>query len=317
MTSAPPSRSLPERLIRNCSVERTLTVIADAWTFLVLREIYFGTKRFEQIQRALQISRTTLTDRLANLVDAEVLRRVPIGDGSRTEYRMAERGIDLYAVMLALLRFGDDWLTGDTVRPLTLVHDVCGHECHPETVCSECQEAVDALQVTYRDGQGAGTGANTAPRRRRIPESRITSKRRPDSVARTLSILGDRWTFLLIRETFFGVRRFDAFQENLGIAPNILTDRLNRLVEQQVLTKVEYQTQPSRFEYKLTETGRALYLPLIQMLRWGDRWAGLPPPLLLTHSTCGHDFEPVIVCDHCRAPLKANDMSYTFNYAMD
>lgn len=292
-------------------------MIADAWTFLVLREIYFGARRFEQIQKALQISRTTLTDRLTNLVESKVLRRLPSGDGSRTEYRMAERGVDLYAVMLALLRFGDDWLKGDSVRPLTLIHDTCGHQCHPETVCSECHGRIDAIHVTYRDGPGAGTVANTTPRRRRIPKSKVTSTRRPDSVARTLSILGDRWTFLVIRETFFGVRRFDGFQENLGIAPNILADRLSRLVGQHVLKKVEYQTQPSRFEYKLTETGRSLYLPLIQMLRWGDTWAGLPPPLLLTHSTCGHDFTPIIVCDHCHAPLEASDMSYTFNYLMD
>lgn len=312
-----PAKELPARPIRNCSVERALSVIADAWTFLVLREIYFGARRFEQIQKALQISRTTLTDRLTNLVESKVLRRMPIGDGSRTEYRMAERGLDLYSVMLALLRFGDDWLTGEAGRPLTLIHDACGHECHPETVCSACHGGVDALSVTYRNGPGAGRGTNAAPRRRRIPDSKVTSTRRPDSVARTLSILADRWTFLIIRETFFGVRRFDGFQETLGIAPNILTDRLNRLVEQRVLKKVEYQTQPSRLEYKLTEIGRALYLPLIQMLRWGDVWAGLPPPLLLTHTACGQDFNPIVVCDHCRSPLKATEMSYKFNYAME
>lgn len=254
MTSKAPSKDSPARPIRNCSVERALSVIADAWKFLVLREIYFGARRFEQIQKALQIPRTTLTDRLTNLVETKVLRRVPIGDGSRTEYRMAERGLDLYSVMLALLRFGDDWLTDDAGRPLTLTHDVCGHACQPETVCSACNGAVDALHVTYRDGPGAGTGAHTAPRRRRIPDSKVTSTRRPDSVARTLSILADRWTFLVIREAFFGVRRFDGLQDNLSIAPNILADRLNRLVEQRVLKKIAYQTQPSRFEYKLTDS---------------------------------------------------------------
>lgn len=305
------------RLIRNCSVERTLAIIADAWTFLVLREMYFGAKRFDQIQKAIQISRTTLTDRLSTLVAAQVLRRAPIGDGSRMDYRLTPRGVDLYTVMLALMRFGDDWLTGTPARPLTLIHDRCGHECHPETVCSQCDGPVDALQVTYRDGPGAGTTPLHAPRRRRIPDSKITASRRPDSVARALSILGDRWTFLVIRETFFGVRRFDIFQKNLDIAPNILSDRLGRLVEQKVLARIEYQIYPSRFEYRLTEAGRALYLPLIEMLRWGDKWSSLPTPLLLTHTTCGHDFAPVIVCSHCRSPLKANDMSYRCNYQTD
>jgi DNA-binding HxlR family transcriptional regulator len=117
---------MQQRSLRNCSVERTLSVISDAWAFLVLREIYFGARRFEQIQSALQISRTTLTDRLTALVQGQVLRRVPIGDGGRTEYRLAERGVDLYAVMLALLRFGDDWLAGDQPAPLTLIHEPAG-----------------------------------------------------------------------------------------------------------------------------------------------------------------------------------------------
>ncbi len=302
------------RVIRNCSVERTLAVIGDAWTFLVLREAYFKVRRFDQIQKALQISRTTLTDRLATLVKSQILYRAPIGDGGRTEYRLTERGIDLYPVMLALLRFGDDWLPGDPTRPLTLIHLSCGHECSPDTICSKCHGSVDALNVVYRDGPGAGTAACPAHRRRRILDSKVGGSRRPDSVARALSILSDRWTFLIIRETFFGVRRFDAFQDNLRIAPNILADRLARLVEQKVLDRIGYQTNPPRFEYKLTEVGRALYLPLIQMLRWGDKWAGFPPPLLLKHSACGHDFEPLIVCSHCRAPLNASDMTYSPNY---
>lgn len=305
---------MQQRSLRNCSVERTLSVISDAWAFLVLREIYFGAKRFEQIQSTLKVSRTTLSDRLTTLVQGHVLRCAPIGDSGRTEYRLAERGVDLYPVMLAFLRFGDDWLTGKESAPITLVHDACGQECRPETICSHCGGTINSFRVTYREGPGAGQSPMDRPRRRRTPSSRVNAARRPDSVARALSILADRWTFLIIRETFFGVRRFDAFQTNLQIAPNILADRLGRLVEQRILMRIPYQSQRTRFEYKLTEVGRALYLPLIQMLRWGDKWAGFPPPLLLKHMECGHDFEPQVACDCCRKPLDLHKMRFKTNY---
>jgi DNA-binding HxlR family transcriptional regulator len=301
---------------RNCSVDRTLTILSDAWSFLVLREIYLGARRFDQIQGVLHLPRSTLSDRLGHLVNAQVIQRVSYGGStSRFEYRLTERGFDLYLVMLAMLRFGDDWLAGDKPPPLKLIHVPCGHECHPETVCSICGKPVDALHVTFHDGPGAGVSpAPGLPQRRRTGGVETFERGRPSSVSRTLGILADRWTFMVVRESFFGVKRFDAFQERLGIAPNILTDRLNRLVEQKILCRVQYQDLPDRYEYKLTAAGRDLYLPLIQMLRWGDKWLGHQPPLILHHTICGHDFAPVIACDHCHAPLDPHDMRYRLNY---
>jgi DNA-binding HxlR family transcriptional regulator len=133
-------------------------------------------------------------------------------------------------------------------------------------------------------------------------------------VARTLAILSDRWTFLILRDLFFGVRRFDVFAERLGIAPNILTDRLNRLVDNKAIRRVKYQSSPERFEYRLTAVGRDLYGTFIQMLRWGDRWLGYPPPLILQHITCGRDFHGVVACDHCGAALDPHEMRYRLNY---
>ncbi len=99
------------------------------------------------------------------------------------------------------------------------------------------------------------------------------------------------------------------------MASNILADRLARFVEQGVLSRVKYQDLPERFEYRLTQMGRALYLPLIEMLRWGDRWlSGGKPPLILTHTDCGHDFLPVLVCDPCSAPIDPHEVRYKLNY---
>jgi len=306
-TAAAKKRSL----VRNCSVDRTLSILSDAWSFLVLRETYLGARRFDQIQSVLRVPRSTLSDRLNRLTEAKVLYRVPIGESSRTEYRLTDRGLDLYLVMLAMLRFGDDWLAGKKAPPLKLIHTSCGHECHPETTCSSCHQPIDALRVTYRDGPGAGVSpAPSVPQRRRTGDIDTFQRARPDSVSRTLSILADRWTFLVIRELFFGVRRFDAFQERLGISTNILSDRLNRLVDQRILKRVKYQELPDRYEYKLTEEGRDLYLPLIQMLRWGDQWLGYQKPLILHHLDCNSDFSPVVTCDRCHTPLHPHHMRY-------
>jgi DNA-binding HxlR family transcriptional regulator len=134
-------------------------------------------------------------------------------------------------------------------------------------------------------------------------------------VSRALQIIGDRWSFLIIREAFFGVKRFDDLQLRLGMASNILAERLARFTAQGVLVRIKYQDLPERFEYRLTAMGRALYLPLIEMLRWGDRWlAKGQPPLILTHTACGHDFLPQIVCDHCRVPIDPHDVRYKLNY---
>jgi DNA-binding HxlR family transcriptional regulator len=310
------SRTAERPLVRNCSVDRTLTILSDAWSFLVLREVYLGARRFDQVQAVLHMPRSTLSARLAQLVKAKVLSRVPLAGSARFEYRLTERGFDLYLVMLAMLRFGDDWLAGDKPPPLRLVHTTCGHECHPETICSACREPVNALRVVYRDGPGAGVSHATAmPQRRRSGGVETFERGRPSSVSRTLGILADRWTFLVVREMCFGVRRFDVLQERLGIATNILTDRLNRLVSQGILRRVKYLDVPERYEYKLTTAGRDLYLPLIQMLRWGDKWLGYERPLILKHLDCGHDFEPIVACNHCRQALDPHDMRYHLTYS--
>src|SRR4051812_30342975 len=92
------------------------------------------------------------------------------------------------------------------------------------------------------------------------------------SIARALEVVGEWWTFLVIREAFLGVTRFEGFQEQLGIARNVLTSRLRALVSKGVLERTKYQERPPRFEYRLTEKGRDLYPVLLALMGWGDRW---------------------------------------------
>src|SRR3712207_3951891 len=120
------------------------------------------------------------------------------------------------------------------------------------------------------------------------------------SVARTLDVIGERWSLLILRDAFYGIRRFDDFQRDLGIARNVLTDRLTKLVDQGVLERRQYEERPPRYEYRLTAKGRDLLPVLLAMTRWGDRWAADErPPVTLTHATCGHDTQATMVCSHC------------------
>ena len=91
-------------------------------------------------------------------------------------------------------------------------------------------------------------------------------------MARSLSVMGDRWTMLVLRNAFMAVRRFDDFQAHLGVTRHVLADRLSRLVESGVLKKVAYQDKPARYEYRLTEMGRDLYPVLLALTAWGDKW---------------------------------------------
>lgn len=303
-------------LERSCSVGRTVDIIGDGWSFMILRESYFGIRRFKDFQAILGLSRGTLTTRLQTLTERGLLRRTQYSKRPpRYEYRLTRMGFDLYPVMLTMLRFGDRWLAEPEGPPLQLIHN-CGAECQPIVACSHCQTEINPRRVRYRPGPGAGLEPVTRlNRRRRSADPTALERRRPSSVARTLKIIGDRWSFMVIREAFFGVRRFDDFQEQLRIAPNILSDRLRRFVNQDVLTRVRYQTQPVRYEYRLTAKGRDLYAPFIAMLHWGDRWlAGGQPPLILHHLDCGHDFQPTVCCSDCRRPILAHEMRYRTRY---
>jgi DNA-binding HxlR family transcriptional regulator len=111
------------------------------------------------------------------------------------------------------------------------------------------------------------------------------------SIARALEILGERWTLLIVRDAFLGLRRFDQFQENLGIARNVLTDRLNRLVEEGILERVRYSERPLRYEYVLTPKGRELNVALAGFRQWGDKYLSERPRRVMRRKA---DRKPVI-----------------------
>jgi DNA-binding HxlR family transcriptional regulator len=127
------------------------------------------------------------------------------------------------------------------------------------------------------------------------------------AVGNTLSIIGERWTLLVLREAFVGVRRFEQLQRNTGIARNILTDRLNTLVEHGILRRELYQERPQRFEYRLTEQGLDLYPVLVSIMDWGSRHLG-GLAMTLQHKSCGATVMPHLSCPECGEHVQARDV---------
>jgi DNA-binding HxlR family transcriptional regulator len=124
------------------------------------------------------------------------------------------------------------------------------------------------------------------------------------SVAQCLEVVGEWWSMLVVRDAFLGVSRFEDFQRRLGISRNILGQRLDRLVETGVLTRVPYSEHPPRSEYHLTQKGRDLWPVLTTMRQWGDRYAAPDgPPLQLVHASCGQLTDAVLVCGACGGEL--------------
>jgi DNA-binding HxlR family transcriptional regulator len=131
--------------------------------------------------------------------------------------------------------------------------------------------------------------------------------REPCSMARTISVIGDRWTLMILRDCFLRIRRFEDFERSLGITRHLLADRLRKLVKADVLRKVAYSERPKRYDYRLTEKGIGLYPVMMAIVHWGDtHMAGSKGrPLLHEHVACGHTFDPVMTCSHCGEEITA------------
>jgi DNA-binding HxlR family transcriptional regulator len=130
------------------------------------------------------------------------------------------------------------------------------------------------------------------------------------SIAAALEVLGERWTLLVMREVLLGRRRFGEIRRHVGVAPNILSDRLQTLVEHGLLERRPLDGEADGHEYALTRKGADVSPVLVALLQWGDRHAtpGGGPPRVLVHTACGHDADPRLHCSHCGEPVAPRDL---------
>ncbi|MBG52174.1 MAG: helix-turn-helix transcriptional regulator [Alphaproteobacteria bacterium] len=291
---------------------RAFRILGDGWTFFILREAFFGVRRFEDFLQALAIPRARLTERLSWLVEEGVLRKRPYSDRPvRFEYLLSERGHDVYSMTLMMKDWGDRWRRSKPRPSLQLIHRSCGKRLHPKLVCSACAQPFGLDDLEWRPL------ATTAPPpqfevRRQLMTSAFERDTRNDSVARTLAVIGDQWTMMILKEAFQGAEHFETWQSRLAIARSTLSSRLKHLTDEAVFEKVLYQTHPPRYAYRLTAAGKDLFRVGILMLSWGERWlnaAGTPPSCL--HKQCGKPLIPMVICACCEAQVFSHDVTFS------
>jgi DNA-binding HxlR family transcriptional regulator len=130
------------------------------------------------------------------------------------------------------------------------------------------------------------------------------------SIARSLELVGERWTLLVVREVFNGRRKFSEMQRSLGVARNVLTDRLQGLVDEGILERKPYSERPERYEYFLTEKGLDLWPLMVALMQWGDKWEPLPGgrPMIVVHKgECGGEIDDRRTCTKCGKALTVRE----------
>ncbi|MGH9272643.1 MAG: winged helix-turn-helix transcriptional regulator [Ilumatobacteraceae bacterium] len=289
------------------SIYRTVEQVGDAWSWLVMREaLLYDVRRFTQFQARLGVARSTLAARLGQLTSGGLLVERPRAPGP--EYHPTASGRDFLACLMVAMRWGDRWCFDQRSHPASALHLGCGQPLEAVLRCSKCHDVVTA-QAVAACRPGPFTASTSFRLRRRTPDLSLLERTRNCSIARTLGVIGDNWTGLLIREAFFGTRRFDDFQRNLAIAPNILSGRLRRLVEQDILVKAPYDDWPVRHDYRLTERGLDLYHVPLAVLTWGQRWLHTEESdIRLTHTTCSSQLLAVLSCERCGDTLTRDEI---------
>ena len=307
------SAEVISNLILNSPVAQALALIGDRWAFLIIRDIYQGARQFEELLRLSGAARGTLTSRLKRLVEGGILYRNPYRDAPvRYEYRLTDKGLDLYPVVLNVWEWETKWGKGEHI-PLELIHSTCGKTMHPIYRCKHCHAKARIEEFRFRAGKDRSPAKKVPPRFQRRSKSRGQVDSQVDQrFFHYLDVIGDRWTSLVVAAAFFGLQRHDQILEAIGIATNILSDRLKLLIDAGVLVKLKYQDKPARHEYHLTDKGRDLYAPTLAMHEWGSRWLirDKESSLVLHHQVCDQSFESEIVCSECDGRVVPSDIAY-------
>ena len=287
-------------MVRASSAARALNLIGDRWTLLTLYAAFMGQTRFDGFVNLTGMARSLLVDRLGRLETAGVLEKRPYQERPvRHGYHLTAMGKDLYDAALMILRWETRWHYDET-SPSHRIEHACGQPLVAELVCKACDRSLEARDVELTPGPGAGLEPAPRARLQRRSTAEAAQPLAP-MLERSIAVLGDRWTAHLLAAAFYGRRRFNDLQAELGVATNILADRLARLTALGMLEKRLYQARPERWEYRLTEEARDLFPLIAALMAWGDRWLSgeAGPPEVLIHKPCGKVLETKVRCGAC------------------
>ena len=284
-------------------IEASLESFGDAWAFLVIREAFFGAKRYDDFLNRLRIPRARLAERLRRLVDLQIFRRALYQTRpARYEYRLSERGRAIFPIAMAWRDWGDRWCSEGRPPWVRVVHRPCGQELQVGFQRMYGTGPIDPDEVRWPAVTAIHATRHSARWRR---YDSILEKNWNDAVMVAISRLGDPWTLLLARHALFGATRFADFAD-LGIATNTLSARLVHMVRVGILTREEPGPR-----YRLTASGKGLAGPMLAIRAWAERW--LPAPaegwaVLRDHQ--GRRLRPLVVCRTCRRALDGREADF-------
>lgn len=281
-------------------------LIGDTWTQLILREAFFGTRRFSDWQSALAVPRTVLSMRLRALVKSGLMEIRDSPTRKSSEYRLTEMGRDLFGV--AIIQGLWERKHAPSVLQLQYsldFHDTrSGADVRPVVLDRPYGQPVDPKRTTYSASKNLIEPVTRKPRRLSTP--RVVAQR--PFIERSVEMIGDYWSWVAIGAAFFRQRRFDDFLAATGMASNILTDRLNRLVDAGIFFRKAYQDRPARYEYRLSPMGLDLYPLIMAMFGWAERWLcdAANPSLELFEKETGERIIPTVCNQLTGEPLKSS-----------
>lgn len=297
------------KLIPTCSIWRSLEVMGDTSTQLILQSALIGTHRFDDIRRQTGLLPTLLSQRLERLQAEGLLYARQYSDRPmRVGYHLTDKALDLYGFALMELCWERRWGHRENRVDVVLRHKLCGCDFDPTLTCLECDAEITLKDVAWRDGPGVGWMAPRYSRRRHRRHAEGASSVLVDEA---IQIAGDRWGMLVFRAIVLGKRRFDEICRETSIATNVLSDRLSWLITKGMI-ETEDVPAPRRRQYALTKKGEDYFPVMLMLMQWGDKHYRAPegPPLLPFHGQCGHQLKPAVTCSHCRLQVRPHDVEY-------
>ncbi len=275
------------------AVRQAADAICDRWSLILVAAAFAGETRFGGFSERTGMASRLVTSRLKNLCDMGVMMRVPYSvRPPRDEFVLTNQGRALLPVLQHMVDWDRTWNKG--AEPSALLQSPTGAPLAVTLICRHCGHATTARDIALQVSRAQLRSApkKTGARRRSI----VTSANRffnTFGLRQSLDIFGDKWSIEIILIAFFALHRFTDFSDNLGIAANILTDRLERLITLGVFRHDGVRG------YYLSEKGLALYGILVSIQAWADAWVPqrYRSPVTLIHRACGQVFKPKTILE--------------------
>lgn len=280
------------------SLRRALAILGDPWTMLILKDAFNGTRRFSQFQRDLNIPKQTLSLRLSALCQTEMMyRRVSTPGQSARNYELTAKARDLQDAMYAIWLWHQTDPESASILPFDIVHTTCGHVIGATYRCTACREPATSKNVEVRRTSPEQFDPEPRPRLLRRNDHSATAATELGSGTLAATLVGDAPRNEILHLLFQGPKHMQAIATTLGLGPNVVRDRLDKLVAMGLITE---ERDGRRLVYATRDRAEGFMPLLLALSDWGDRWcnAGMPPPDIRVHQ-CGEILRARYACDHC------------------